>query len=107
MSRLVIDATTAQHARGGIGVVTSGLLNGLAALGASDVGVIAGPDVAVPPPLRAIRPRGLHRTAARIAFQRLVLPAFTAIDPPQRLLLMDSYVPLWRFPGGPTRLESF
>ena len=95
---LLVDATTAEHARG-IGTVIRGILDGLAQTRAEAV-VVAGPgleDMGLP-----TRRVAFARTRpGRLLYQRLLLP-FDAthngdhasrID---RILLLDSYVPLLR-----------
>jgi glycosyltransferase involved in cell wall biosynthesis len=110
---LVIDATTAEHARGGIGVVTAGFLEALAAQPrALEVTVLAGPTTPVPDGLRTIRIPFLGRSAARIGFQRLVEPAFIRLAGGElaradRLLTLDSYVPAWKWPGQFPEVASF
>lgn len=109
--RLLIDATTAQHARGGIGVVAAGLIGALQGRTDVQATVIAGPatDTGI---LSRWQPPLVARTAPRIVFQRLALPGVVALaagrlGEPERLLLLDSYVPQWRWPGNGPRIETF
>ena len=109
--RLLIDATTAQHARGGIGVVAQGLLGALQGRDDVEATILAGPYTDVGS-LPSWHPPLVARTPARIAFQRVALPAVTAIGGrwlghPQRVLLLDSYVPMWRVPRQPAQLATF
>jgi glycosyltransferase involved in cell wall biosynthesis len=109
--RLLIDATTAQHARGGIGVVVSGFLRAIQERNDVEAMVLAGPVLDVGE-LRTWRPPLITRTPARLVFQRLALPAVTALGHrwlgrPERVLYLDSYVPQWRWPGGNVRQETF
>ena len=106
MARVLIDATTAQHARGGIGVVTERFLEALAELDvAGNALVLAGPAVAVPPALETWQPPLVARSAARIGFQRLAFPVVQRLHPAlrgaERVLFMDSYVPAWGLATGP------
>ncbi len=110
MSTILIDATTAQHARGGIGVVTNGLLSALADQQfGHQITVAAGPHTLVPLPLLAWRPPLVARSQARILFQRLALPALLGAPAhqPDRVLYLDSYVPLWRWPGSTAKSAAF
>lgn len=109
--RLLIDATTAQHARGGIGVVVSGFLGALHGRDDADVTVLAGPLLDTGE-LPTWRPPLMSRTPARLVFQRLALPAVTALGRrwlgrPERVLYLDSYVPHWRWPGAEVQQEAF
>lgn len=109
--RLLIDATTAQHARGGIGVVVGGFLGALQNRNDVDARVLAGPDLDVGT-LPAWRPPLIGRTPARLAFQRFALPAVTALGRrwlgrPDRILYLDSYVPQWRWRGENLKHETF
>ena len=108
MTRILVDATTAQHARGGIGVVTSGFLEGASPAVRQGMTVVAGPDVPVPVGYRVVRPPLLRKSAARMLFQRAGLPAFAALAAgrPRRVLLLDSYMPMATLPGV-TRWECF
>lgn len=97
---LLVDATTAEHARG-IGTVIDGLLS--EALGVASEGtlVVTGPGTAANWGLQTKR-IGLARSrAGRLLYQRMLLPAHVArlratgrrVD---RVLLLDSYLPLIR-----------
>ncbi|MBI5947804.1 MAG: glycosyltransferase family 4 protein [Chloroflexi bacterium] len=110
MSTILIDATTAQHARGGIGVVTNGLLSALAGQQfGHQITVAAGPSTPVPAPLHAWRPPLVARSQGRILFQRIALPALLGPSDrqPDRVLYLDSYVPLWRWPGSTAATAAF
>ena len=86
--RLVVDATTATHAPGGIRTVTRGFLDGAARLPAApDIQVLCAPDLQVPAPLEARRLAIARSRPGRLALQRLLLP-FLARH--QRLLLLDT-----------------
>jgi glycosyltransferase involved in cell wall biosynthesis len=97
----LVDATTAQHAKG-IGTVIDGVIGELSP--EDDLIVAAGQDLAVPPEV-AVRRVSLARTrVGRLAYQRLLL----ALDANRstgsghridRVLLLDAYAPLFR-PGG-------
>jgi len=91
-ARLLVDATTARHATGGIRTVTRGFLEGAARLSDTrDIEVLCAPDLEVPPSLGARRV-GLARTrAGRLALQRAFLPFFARHD---RVLLLDTSMPL-------------
>lgn len=108
---LLIDATTAQHARGGIGVVTDGLIGALSQRRSDPVFLLSGPHTN-PQGLAAWSPPLVSRTAARIAFQRLALPAVVGagsrwLGRPDRVLHLDSYVPEWGWPRSHAQVETF
>lgn len=112
MPQLVIDASTAEHARGGIGVVTERFLEALAEIDGHDAAVVvAGPHVAVPEALVAWRADTARWSASRIALQRLGFPALLQVAPSlrgaARVLYLDSYVPLWSQPGEGPSAECF
>ena len=95
---LLVDATTAQHARG-IGTVVSGILGELGSGGHESTIVAVGPDL-VGRTGATERSISVARTRlGRLAYQRLLLPAdiarlsrhTTSID---RVLLLDAYAPL-------------
>ncbi len=96
---LLVDATTAQHARG-IRTVIEGILDELPRV-AHDAIVAAGPDLRGPDGLRLRRVPGASARAVRLLYQRLLLPADVALlnagaGGIDRVLLLDSYVPLVR-----------
>ena len=112
MPQLVIDASTAEHARGGIGVVTERFLEALAEIDGHDAAVVvAGPNVAVPEALVAWRADAARWSAYRIALQRLGFPALLQVAPSlrgaARVLYLDSYVPLWSQPAEGPSAECF
>jgi glycosyltransferase involved in cell wall biosynthesis len=96
---LLVDATTAQHARG-IRTVIEGILSELPRLH-HDAIVAAGPDLRVLEGVRVRRIPGSSMRAGRLLYQRLLLPADVArlrrgAGDVDRVLLLDSYVPLVR-----------
>ncbi len=96
---LLVDATTAQHARG-IRTVVDGILYELPQV-SQDAIVAAGPDLDAPAGLRLRRVPGAGTRFGRLLYQRLLLPADVArlgagATPVDRVLLLDSYVPLVR-----------
>ncbi len=96
---LLVDATTAQHTRG-IRTVIDGVLNELPRV-SQDAIVAAGPDLRGPEGLRLRRVPGTGSRGGRLLYQRLLLPADVALLSAgagriDRVLLLDSYVPLVR-----------
>jgi glycosyltransferase involved in cell wall biosynthesis len=97
----LIDATTAQHAKG-IGTVINGVVSELSA--GDDVVVAAGASLAAPPGV-AVRRVALARTrVGRLAYQRLLLPFDAKVTDQSgerinRALLLDAYAPLIRPKG--------
>ncbi|MEZ4503366.1 MAG: glycosyltransferase family 1 protein [Dehalococcoidia bacterium] len=91
-ARLLVDATTAAQATGGIRTVTRGFLEGASRLShARDIDVVCAPDLEVPPSLGARRV-GLARTRiGRLALQRAMLPLLAKHE---RVLLLDTSMPL-------------
>ncbi len=92
---ILIDATTAQHARG-VRTVIEGVVSGLG--GDSDgVLVAAGAQLTTPAGVRTRRLGLAHTRTGRLLYQRLLLPLDAAIQRNvDRVLLLDSYVPLLR-----------
>lgn len=110
MRSLVIDATTAEHARGGIGVVANGLLTAIAERGANglDITVLGGPSQPATGGATTVRPPLAGHSAGRMLFQRIAEPAYLALRglldrrPIDGVLYLDSYVPAWQLPvAGP------
>jgi glycosyltransferase involved in cell wall biosynthesis len=100
---ILIDATTAQHARG-IRTVIEGVLSGLR----PDDGVVvaAPPNLEVQPGLSTRRVPLARTRGGRLAYQRLLLPFDrTARGGVDRVLLLDSYLPLIR-PRGAVRYAA-
>lgn len=102
MGRTVVDATTAEHAHGGIGVVIRGLLDGVETLGlGDDVVVVHGPSLHVPAGVGTLQTRMVSRRYGRLAYQRLLVAAdrrLAKLDA-DRLLTMDSYISIVPVPG--------
>jgi glycosyltransferase involved in cell wall biosynthesis len=97
---LLVDATTAQHARG-IRTVTIGILNELPHLAPHDTIVAAGPDLRHVDSLRLRRVGLARHRPGRLLYQRLLLPLDIARlsnshERVDRVLLLDSYVPMVR-----------
>lgn len=109
MARTIIDATTAQHAQGGIGVVIRGVLQGVVDNGASgDVTVIRGPGLVVPPSIDTITVPRMTGRLRRLAYQRLLMAGDWRLRGrgANALVTMDSYLPLTPVPGF-ARLSCF
>ena len=104
MANMLIDATTAQHARG-IGTVAEGICLGLPKSAESSVIITAGPDFRIATTGAVRRTQLARYRVSRLAYQRFGLAAHInhmrrqgdAID---RVLLLDSYVPVIRLGGG-------
>lgn len=98
---LLVDVTAAEHSTG-IRVVIDGFLHAAAdAPWRRDLLVAAGPTTEVPPALRTIRVGVARSKPGRIAYQRALLPAHLSLIKRggadiDRVLIMDSYVPLIR-----------
>ena len=107
---LLIDATTAQHARG-IGTVIGGILHELPSAASDQPIVVCGPGIEGRAGLR-VRRIGLARTrGGRLVYQRLLLPLDLALlrrrgEAIDRVLLLDSYIPLVR-PRRPVGYAAF
>jgi len=100
---ILVDATTAEHATG-IRVVIEGFLGGLAQTNSDHVLVAAGPRLRVPPPVAVRRIKLAGSVPGRLAYQRVLLPAHSALLNRRglvvdRVLTLDSYLPLIR-PGA-------
>jgi glycosyltransferase involved in cell wall biosynthesis len=95
---LLIDATTAQHARG-IGTVIQGILAGLASDAPDGTVVATGPRVDAVSGVRMRRIELARTRTGRLLYQRLLLP-FDALSSRNvrggidRILLLDAYAPV-------------
>lgn len=106
---LLVDATTAEHARG-IRTVIAGIVGALAANSPEEVTVVAGPGLAASPPLVTRRVALARSRPGRLLYQRALLPLDVevlrrrgkAID---RALLLDAYAPIVR-PGSGVRYAA-
>ena len=76
--RIVIDGTTAEHARGGIGVVVAGLMSALAADPRPGVSFYLGPTTGAPDGVEVRRVALAGKSPGRMLFQRALLPATSA-----------------------------
>jgi len=101
---LLIDATTAEHARG-IGVAITGILGALGEAQPDGI-IVAHGRGAIPPPGLHSHPLSLVSSRpGRLAYQRLLLPLdVRRLDGPggrrvDRVLLLDAYAPLIRGSG--------
>jgi alpha-1,3-rhamnosyl/mannosyltransferase len=97
---LLVDATTAQHTRG-IRTVTARILAELPRATSEPVVAVAGPDVEPVAGLRLRRVALARTRPGRLLYQRLLLPIEIsrfggALGRVDRVLLLDSYVPLVR-----------
>jgi glycosyltransferase involved in cell wall biosynthesis len=92
---LLVDATTAEHARG-IRTVSLGILGALAKLERTDVVVAAGPSTHIDPALRARRIALAKTRVGRLGYQRLLLPADAKRAGAERVLMLDAYAPFVR-----------
>jgi glycosyltransferase involved in cell wall biosynthesis len=107
---LLVDATTAQHTRG-IGTVIAGVVHQLPEVAPNETVVATGPDFEAVHGLR-LRRVGFARTRpGRLLYQRLLLPLDVARmrargERVDRVLLLDSYVPLVR-PQRAVRYAAF
>jgi glycosyltransferase involved in cell wall biosynthesis len=96
---ILVDVTTAEHAVG-IGVVTEGLLNGLSRSSLRDeVRIVAGPRLHIDSSLHVSRLALAKTRIGRLAFQRLLLPAYARSFKPSSstdaVLLLDAYAPIF------------
>jgi glycosyltransferase involved in cell wall biosynthesis len=97
---LLVDATTADHARG-IRTVIAGVVGALAESPTEDVCVAAGPELSLPPSLAARRVGMARSRPGRLLDQRALLPLDVAVqrrhgNAIDRVLLLDAYAPLIR-----------
>jgi glycosyltransferase involved in cell wall biosynthesis len=96
---LLLDATTAQHARG-IGTVIRGILGELPRVAPAGTIVVVGPDVRAPAGIGSRTIPLAGGRVGRLLYQRVLLP-FDASrqrgeEPVDRVLLLDAYAPVWR-----------
>ena len=97
---LLVDATTAQHTRG-IRTVTASILAELPRATSEPLVAMAGPGLEAVEGVRLRRVTLARTRPGRLLYQRLLLPIEIsrlggALNPVDRVLLFDSYVPLVR-----------
>ena len=108
-ARVLIEATTAEHARGGIGVVVAGLMSALAEDSAGyEATFLLGPTTETPRSVNVQTVNLARSSVGRILYQRLLLPTTaTARTPSVNVIFMDSFLPLWGTPGLTGRSTVF
>jgi glycosyltransferase involved in cell wall biosynthesis len=89
----LIDATTAEHARG-IGTVISGVVHALSL--DDEVVIAAAPSLGVPDGLSVTRITFARTRVGRLAYQRFLLPVHGAATGVEKALLLDAYAPVIR-----------